>query len=360
MFELTNRQRLRKQVTALILAFLFAFALAGGFVHATLSVHTVFTLLADLALTLSLSGTVAAVVTTQLMITVVCVLMLAATFSTFAAHSRSPIVTMLGVVGISIFMFVAGGAPVSIAVTLYILPPVMLCSLFSRRLDYKTLLMLCTVFLAVLFAVSLLSSVYAHSYAISVPALRSALLDLCADLAVRYQSVADQLITDGMQRAPSYFPPLRQDQAVLSVVNHIPAIFAIIAMLPAFVFVTYYRRASGQQPPKIGYVIDEFSVSQVGGGTFMAAVALSYAFSNDFGASMGQLMAVMSLPMSLQGIASIRRRRKQTGRGIPFLLLLGLMMIATPASILLFLAVLGALDVLIPPKQSSSQEGDDD
>ena len=124
----------------------------------------------------------------------------------------------------------------------------------------------------------------------------------------------------------------------------------MIAMVNAFWFVTWYRRANGRQRPRIGLVMEGFALSRTGAVCYLlcsGAVHLRHRSAVPLAGT--QLMMVLSLPLSiLQGINTLRRNMAVYGRGNPFFLLLALVLFAPPVSLLLFLPFCGVFDALMP------------
>ena len=182
----------------------------------------------------------------------------------------------------------------------------------------------------------------------SIDALRQTLLLACADYAAYYEQMTDMLISAGMETIVSSMPFYSREDAISLVLNYLAALLPMIAMVNAFWFVTWYRRANGRQRPRIGLVMEGFALSRIGAVCYLVCSGLSI-FGTDLLSLAGtQLMMVLSLPFSIQGINTLRRNMAVYGRGIPFFLLLALVLFAPPVSLLLFLAVCGVFDALMP------------
>ena len=336
-------KRLVKFSVALVLAFLASAALAGG-----LTPDTALAVLINLSLALSLPGTQAAVASAQLLVLFLGCMVLFMSFATFASYTRSLSVAVLGAAGIGISTSIFANPVAGVTTALLLLLPLLLLDRLDRVLDYKNLLWLTTLlFLAVLLG-SLSWSVYNASGALSVDALRQTLLQACDDYARYYEQMTDMLIAAGMETVVSSMPFYAREGAVSLVLNYRAALLPMIAMVNAFWFVTWYRRANGRQRPRIGLVMEGFALSRTGAVCYLLCSGLSI-FGTDLLSLAGtQLMMVLSLPFSIQGINTLRRNMAVYGRGIPFFLLLALVLFAPPVSLLLFLAVCGVFDALMP------------
>ena len=317
-------KRLIKFSVALVLAFLASAALAGG-----LTPDTALAVLINLSLTLSLPGTQAAVASAQLLVLFLGTMVLFMSFATFASYTRSLSVAVIGAAGIGISTSIFANPVAGVTTALLLLLPLLL------------------LFLAVLLG-SLSWSVYSASGTLSIDALRQTLLLACADYAAYYEQMTDMLISAGMETIVSSMPFYSREDAISLVLNYLAALLPMIAMVSAFWFVTWYRRANGRQRPRIGLVMEGFALSRIGAVCYLVCSGLSI-FGTDLLSLAGtQLMMVLSLPFSIQGINTLRRNMAVYGRGIPFFLLLTLVLFAPPVSLLLFLAVCGVFDALMP------------
>ena len=338
-----SNKRLVKLSVALALSFFAASFLAGG-----LMPDTVMAVLINMSLTLSLPGTQAAVASAQLLVLFLGTMAMFMSFATFASYARSLPVAVIGAVGIGISTSIFAGPVAGVTTALLLLLPLLLLDRLDAMLDYKNLLWLTTLLFLVLLLGSLTWSIYAATGSISVDALRAALLQAGDNYAQYYRQMTDMLVTSGMETVVSGLPVYSREDSISLVLNYLTALLPMIAMVNAFWFVTWYRRANGRQRPRIGLVMDGFALSRGGAVCYLLCSGLSL-FGGDALALAGtQLMMVLSLPFSIQGINTLRRNMTVYGRGIPLFLLLMMVLFAPPISLLLFLAVCGVFDALMP------------
>ena len=336
-------RRLIKLSLALIFCFFAASSLAGG-----LTPDTSAAVLINLVLSLSLTGSNAVMASAQLMILLIGSAMLFVAFATFASYSRSLPVGALGAVGIGISTSLLSGTAAGVTTTLLLLIPLLLVSLFHRRLDYKGLLFLITGFNLAALLVSLVQSVVTAKGVFTVQALREFLLAAGDSYIEYYRQVTQFMAESGMEPASVGLPSYSREAAVALVLNYLPALLTAIAMLSAFWFVTWFLRADGNQPPRIGYITEGFALSRLGAVCFVLCSGAA-SFGKGVTALAGsQLMIVLSLPFAVAGVNSVRHLLSLFGRGFAFFLVLPLFFFLPPTSLLLFFSVCGVFETLFP------------
>ena len=356
--ELTQQQRNRRQSRALVGAFLAAYMLSGGMVHRILTLDTVFTLLADLALAVSLPGNAGVLALTHVLILALGLVFLNIAFATFASYGGNLLLSTMGVAGIAFASGIMAGSEGVVVLAALLFLQAFLHHRLDYRADYKNMLMLNTLMLLALMLLSLNASIVRHGGALTVEALRKGLTVYAGELSGHYTATAAALAEQGMQTVPNILPPLRVDQAVLYVINNLPAILGVAAMICAFFFTSWFRRASGRQLPKLGLVLDEFEISQIGAAFYVGISLVAFFGGGIIGSAALQCTTVMTLPLSIQGLTSIRRNTKATGRGLPLIVILLLLFTATPTSILMFFALCGALDRILPKRKPEEGGGE--
>ncbi|MBQ6001178.1 MAG: hypothetical protein IJL15_06625 [Clostridia bacterium] len=336
-------RRLLKLSLALALCFFSASSLAGG-----LSPDTTGAILVNLVLSLSLTGSNAVMASAQLMMLLIGSTMLYLTFATFASYSRSLPVGALGAVGVGIGTSLVSGTSAGVTTALLLLIPLLLVSFFRHKLDYKGLLSLVAAFNLVALLASLVQSVVTSQGSFTVPALREFLLSSGESYIAYYKQVTQLMASSGVESVPAGLPSYTREAAVSLVLNYLPALLTAIAMVGAFCFVTWFLRADGNQPPRIGYVTEGFSLSRIGAVCFVLCSGVASFGKGVPALAASQLLIVLSLPFAIAGVNGVRRLLTRFGRGFAFLLVLPLFFFLPPTSLLLFFSICGVFETLFP------------
>ncbi|NLT57866.1 MAG: hypothetical protein GXX99_02760 [Clostridiales bacterium] len=348
--EPNQRHHTRKLSLALVGAFLSIYLLSANLGHRVLSADTIFYLLTDLSLSISQTGATAAFAATQVLTLLLGVFLLSANFFTFASLARRFWVVLIGGVGIGVTALTMIGPDAAVFILLFLLLPALLLQMYNPICDYGTMLTLGTLLNVVLYVVSLGRSTLRLGGEATAEGLRRAILAASTELAEVYREITAVMLAGSEQRFPSLLFTLKPDQAVAMVVNYLPTVLVVAAMLMAFFSTTYFRRTDGRQVPRLGAVILQFDISRVGAAVYVLASVMAFVLPSPSGDAATQLMAIMTLPLALRGLGTINRNARVAGRLIPFMAMLALMWFSGVYAMLMFLAVCGAVDVLLPDK----------
>ncbi|MBQ3076988.1 MAG: hypothetical protein IJC43_03940 [Clostridia bacterium] len=336
------KRRALKMAIAMLLALLASALLSGG-----VTPDTMHATLINLMLALSLPGMEAAAAGAQLMLLFVGLTVLLAAFATFASYSRSLPIALFGAVGIGVSVTTQSGLLAGGATALLLILPTLLVSPLHRKMRYKELLSLTTLLFVALLMVSLAGSVLLAEGNLSIDALRQSITTVSADYAAFYALIAEAVVASGVEKI-SVLPMLPQEGALSLVLNYLPGLIGCMAMLMAFWFVTWFYRADGRQPPRIAIVTMNFSLSRTGAFVYLLCTGLTFWGNEVLSLAAVQLMMLLSLPFSIQGVDAMRRSMMIFGRTIPLLIFFFLLLFAPPVGMILFFAACGVFDALIP------------
>ncbi len=338
---LTKKQRTIKMSAALAIAFV-ACIIAEG----VIMLDTVMLSVVNMMMSLSASGATLMLASYNIVIILLSVMMLCMSFSIFAGHSGSAVITIMGFAGLVAFNFVSYGQGVAIGVAFCLLPSVILCLTMGKKAPYKEVVSIASLVNFIVLSASLALTIVNYGAPLTVAGFKSVSFESITALTAFYKEAATMLPPEQLETVGSISAMYTTEGSMAVVLNVLPAILIISAMLISYWCVTYYMKANNRTVIRVYDLTATFSVTKVGAVLFFAAAVGTWFLTDAFGAMATNLLAIQTLPLTLVGMGRVGRITMASRSSATFFLTIGLLLFMPLASIIFFVATFGAFEIL--------------